>query len=95
MLPLMASLNDSIANIFLVGILVVVIGYILKRMHQPYLIGYIIIGVCLGKYGFDIFEDEAQIEFLGEIGIILLFFFIGMEISLPNFVKQWRVAILG
>lgn len=95
MLPLMASLNHSIANIFLVGILVVVIGYVLKRMHQPYLIGYIIIGVCLGKYGFDIFKDEAQIEFLGEIGIILLFFFIGMEISLPNFVKQWRVAILG
>ncbi len=91
----MASINDSIANIFLVGILVVVIGYILKRMHQPYLIGYIIIGVCLGKFGFDIFKDEAQIEFLGEIGIILLFFFIGMEISLPNFVKQWRVAILG
>jgi len=95
MLPLMASINDSIANIFLVGILVVLIGYILKRMHQPYLIGYIIIGVCLGKHGFDIFKDEAQIEFLGEIGIILLFFFIGMEISLPNFVKQWRVAILG
>ena len=91
----MTSINDSIANIFLVGILVVVIGYILKRMHQPYLIGYIIIGVCLGKFGFDIFKDEAQIEFLGEIGIILLFFFIGMEISLPNFVKQWRVAILG
>lgn len=95
MLPLMASINNSIANIFLVGILVVLIGYILKRIHQPYLIGYIIIGVCLGQYGFDVFKDEAQIEFLGEMGIILLFFFIGMEISLPNFVKRWRVAILG
>ena len=91
----MASLNDSIANIFLVGILAVVIGYILKRLHQPYLIGYIIIGVFLGQHGFDVFENEEQIQFLGEIGIILLFFFIGMEISLPAFVKQWRVAILG
>ena len=91
----MASINDSIASIFLVGILAVMIGYILKKMHQPYLIGYIIIGVCLGQHGFDIFKNESQIQFLGEIGIILLFFFIGMEISLPAFVKQWRVAILG
>ena len=95
MIPLMASINDSIASIFLVGILAVVIGYLLKRLHQPYLIGYIIIGVCLGQYGFDVFRNEAQIQFLGEIGVILLFFFIGMEISLPAFVKQWRVAILG
>lgn len=95
MMVLMASINDSIANIFLVGILAVVIGYVLKRLHQPYLIGYIIIGVCLGQHGFDIFKSEEQIQFLGEIGIILLFFFIGMEISLPAFVKQWRVAILG
>lgn len=94
-MTLMASINDSIANIFLVGILAVLIGYVLKKWHQPYLIGYIIIGVCLGPHGFDVFKDEGQIQFLGEIGIILLFFFIGMEISLPAFVKQWRVAILG
>lgn len=95
MISLMAAINDSIATIFLVGILAVVIGYFLKRLRQPYLIAYIIIGVCLGQHGFDVFQSEKQIEFLGEIGIILLFFFIGMEISLPNFVKQWRVAIMG
>lgn len=95
MYVLMASINDSIANIFLVGILAVLIGYVLKRLHQPYLIGYIFIGVCLGPYGFDVFKSQEQAEFLGEIGIILLFFFIGMEISLPAFIKQWRVAILG
>ena len=95
MMVLMASINDSIANIFLVGILAVLIGYVLKRLRQPYLIGYILIGVCLGQHGFNVFKSEEQIQFLGEIGIILLFFFIGMEISLPAFVKQWRVAILG
>lgn len=95
MMVLMASINDSIANIFLVGILAVLIGYVLKRLRQPYLIGYILIGVCLGQHGFNVFKSEEQIQFLGEIGIILLFFFIGMEISLPAFAKQWRVAILG
>jgi len=60
MIPLMASINDSIASIFLVGILAVVIGYLLKRLHQPY------------QYGFDVFRNEAQIQFLGEIGVILV-----------------------
>lgn len=91
----MAAINESIANIFLVGILAVLIGFVLKKLKQPYLIGYIVIGVCLGSHGFDVFKSKEQAEFLGEIGIILLFFFIGMEISLPAFVKQWRVAILG
>jgi len=91
----LAAIHDSIANIFLVGIFVVLIGLFMKRLHQPYLIGYIIIGVCLGPFGLDMFQSKEQIEFLGEIGIILLFFFLGMEISLPSFVKQWRVAILG
>ena len=95
MITLMAAINESISSIFLVGILAVLIGFGLKKMHQPYLIGYILIGICLGSHGFDVFKNEEQIQFLGEIGIILLFFFIGMEISLPAFIKQWKVAILG
>ena len=58
MIVLMANINDSIANIFLVGILCVVIGYILKRLHQPYLVGYIIIGVFLGPFGLDVFRSD-------------------------------------
>ena len=92
---LMASLNNSIMLIFLVGILAVVIGLFLRRWKQPYLIGYIVIGICLGEHGFDIFADKEQAEFLGELGVILLFFFIGMEISLTDFMKHWKVAILG
>lgn len=95
MLQLMSSINSSISLIFIIGILVVLAGAALKKIRQPLLIGYIIIGVGLGEYGLDAFTSKSQIEFLGEIGIILLFFFIGMEISLPNFVKQWKVALIG
>jgi len=95
MLPLLAALTDSITTIFAVGILAVTLGLLLKRLHQPYLIGYIVIGILLGPFGMDTFKSQEQIVFLGEIGIILLFFFIGMEISLPVFIQRWRVAVLG
>lgn len=92
---LSANINASISIIAGVAILVVLLGLFLKKLKQPYLIAYIAIGVALGSHGLDVFESEQQIEFMGEIGIILLFFFIGMEISLPAFVRQWRVALLG
>jgi len=42
-----------------------------------------------------IITDVATTQHVGELGIILLLFFIGMEISLPDLVKQWRVAVIG
>lgn len=58
--------------------------FLLKRLHQPYLIAYIIAGVLLGPYGVKLFDQPEEIEAVGEAGILLLMFFIGMEINVPN-----------
>lgn len=58
--------------------------FLLKRLHQPYLIAYIIAGVLLGPYGVKLFDKPEEIEAVGEAGILLLMFFIGMEINVPN-----------
>jgi CPA2 family monovalent cation:H+ antiporter-2 len=36
-----------------------------------------------------------MIDVIGEFGLVLLLFFIGMEISLPDFIKKWRVPTMG
>lgn len=89
------SFDPTIGFISVVAILIMVVGFVLKRVKQPYIIGYILVGALLGKDGLSLIEDTETINHLGEIGIILLLFFIGMEISLPEFVKQWKVATLG
>ncbi|SHM10019.1 transporter, CPA2 family [Chryseobacterium contaminans] len=58
--------------------------FLLKKLNQPYLIAYIIAGVLLGPYALKIFNKPEEIEVIGEIGILLLMFFIGMEINIPN-----------
>lgn len=58
--------------------------FLLKRIHQPYLIAYIIAGILLGPYGVKLFDQPEEIEAVGEAGILLLMFFIGMEINVPN-----------
>jgi CPA2 family monovalent cation:H+ antiporter-2 len=40
-------------------------------------------------------EDPEIIEILGELGLILLLFFIGMEISLPDIFKMINTAFIG
>lgn len=92
---LFANFDPTIGFISILAILIMVVGLFLKKIKQPYIIGYILVGALLGKDGLGFIEDTSTINHLGEIGIILLLFFIGMEISLPEFIKQWKVAAIG
>jgi monovalent cation:H+ antiporter-2, CPA2 family len=81
----------------IVGVIAVVliIGMLLQYFRQPQLVGYIITGVLIGPTGLAIVNDIALIEHLGAIGVTLLLFFIGMEVSPRQLVSGWRIAIFG
>ncbi len=76
----LANSDPTIGFISILAILVMAVGLLLKKINQPYIIGYILIGALIGKHGLGFINDAATIDHLGEIGIILLLFFIGMEI---------------
>ncbi len=92
---LLAAVNPSLYGFVILGIIIIILGVILRYFKQPYIIAYIIAGVLLGDYGFQIITDKELITVMGDIGLILLLFFIGMEISLPDLLKNWKVAIIG
>lgn len=81
----------------LVGVLVSILslGLLLKFMRQPELIGYLIAGAIIGPYGFRWITDQSMAEHLGSLGVTLLLFFIGMEISVSRLIAGWRIAVLG
>nr|WP_297766183.1 cation:proton antiporter [uncultured Muriicola sp.] len=81
--------------ICIVGLAVVLSGFLLKKIKQPTLIAYILIGILIGQHGFDVIGDETNMRYIGELGIILLFFFIGMEIDLTSFIGNWKLAVFG
>ncbi|MGY3792045.1 cation:proton antiporter domain-containing protein [Aquimarina sp. 433] len=90
-----ASLDPIIILIAIFAILIIGISIILKKLNQTYIIGYILVGVVLGEHGMNLVQDKESIHLLGELGIILLLFFIGMEINLIDFIKQWKLAVIG
>ena len=43
---------------------------------------YLIAGALIGPHGFTLIGDQWNISQIGSIGVLLLLFFVGMEISL-------------
>jgi len=87
--------TDGLFEIALLAAGALILGLVLQRLRQPAIVGYIVAGVVLGPSGFDLFPDRAPIETLAELGVLLLLFVIGMELSLRAFRRVLRLAVLG
>ena len=87
--------DPILVNLVLLALAIIVIGFVLRLIKQPYVIAYIIAGVILGPSVTGIIQDETLITELGSFGLILLLFFIGMEISLPQLIANWKISVLG
>lgn len=92
---LLANFESFITGASIITLLIVLFGLVLRKLRQPYIIGYILIGIVLGDAGFGFIEDSEMLHYFGEVGIILLLFFVGMEISLPEFKSQWKISLIG
>ena len=76
---LLAAINPNLYGFVILGIIIVILGSILRYFKQPYIVAYILAGIFLGDFGFQIITDKELITAMGDIGLILLLFFIGME----------------
>ncbi|MEP0986605.1 cation:proton antiporter [Ekhidna sp.] len=92
---IISALASEINLLLIISLVVVFLGLILKRFNQPYIIAYILSSVILGPHGLSIVTDINVAQNLGDVGLIILMFFIGMEISLPDFLRRWKVAFFG
>jgi CPA2 family monovalent cation:H+ antiporter-2 len=70
-------------------------AYVLRMYNIPAAVAYIITGVVVGPSGLGLVYDRELLNHLGELGVIMLMFFIGMKVSLPRLLAKWRVAVLG
>jgi len=69
-------------------------GIVLRRLKQPPLIAYMLVGVLLGPSGVGLIEKSANITLLAEIGITLLLFIVGLELSLQAFKRVYKKTLV-
>lgn len=73
----------------------VVIVYVLQRLQLPSIIGFLLTGVIIGPYGLSLIHAVEQVEVLSEIGVILLLFVIGMELSIRQLASIKKTVFVG
>ncbi len=70
----------------IIGITVLIAG-IMQLLKQPLIIGYILAGVIVGPYFFDIISSIEAIDIFSHLGIALLLFIVGLSLS-PKVIKE-------
>jgi len=80
--------------LILLGFSVIVV-FILQRFHLPSILGFIITGIIIGPYGLSLIKAVHEVEIISEIGVILLLFVIGMELSLKQLVSMRKTVFIG
>lgn len=85
----------ELTGIAIVAVAATLCGIFMVRYKQPAIIGYILAGVILGPSGLGFVENREYISLLAELGVILLLYFIGMELSLRSFRVIWKLAIVA
>ncbi len=69
--------------------------YVLQRLKLPSILGFLVAGVLIGPYGFSLIKATEEVEILSEIGVILLLFVIGMEMSFKQLASIKKTVFIA
>ncbi len=83
----------------MVLVMSVLAALVLTKAKQSLLVGYFVVGVVIANSGLlwvvGADKDDPVIGMLGELGVILLMFTLGIEFSLGELRHLWRIAVFG
>jgi CPA2 family monovalent cation:H+ antiporter-2 len=70
-------------------------GFVANRFRLPPLVGYLVAGVFMGRFGQGVVGDSELTGQLAEIGVMLLMFGVGLHFSVGDLMAVRRIAIPG
>jgi len=88
-------LDPAMVSIVGAIFLVLALGMIMRFLKQPHVVVYLIAGVLIGPEVTGLFPDKEMLGRVGAIGVVLLLFFIGMEISPRRLAANWKISVIG
>ncbi len=81
----------------IVGVILAILlaALLMHTLRQPHVIAYLLAGILLGPSIFGLVTDQVTLDRLGQFGVIMLMFFIGMEVSPKKLFGSWKIALIG
>ena len=85
-----------VADLALILLAAVCGGFLAQRLRQPLIVGYIVAGIVVGPFtAGPTVGNVHDIEQLAELGVVLLLFSLGLEVSFRELAPVRTVALAG
>lgn len=83
--------------IFFVVLLIILFApIIMGKLRIPHIIGMVLAGVLIGKYGLNILERDSSFELFGKVGLYYIMFLAALEMDMEGMKKnKSRLLIYG
>lgn len=89
-------ITDPTLIFFVVMLIILLAPIIMGKLRIPHIIGMVLAGVLIGKYGLNILERDDSFELFGKVGIYYIMFLAGLEMDTEDLKKNAkRVSIFG
>ena len=89
-------ITDPTLIFFVVLLMILLSPIIMGRLRIPHIIGMVLAGVIVGKYGLKILERDASFELFGRVGLYYIMFLAGLEMDMEGLKKnRTRVIVFG
>ncbi len=81
---------------FTVLMIILVAPIIMGKLRIPHIIGMVLAGMLVGKYGFNVLERDSSFELFGRVGLLYIMFLAGLEMDMEGLRKNLRsVGLFG
>ncbi len=86
---------ELFAELSILIVIAAVVAVIMRLLRQPLIIGHILTGLIVGPIAFNLVQSAETLALLGEIGIAILLFTVGLHLNPQIIQKFGRVSLIA
>ena len=83
-------ITDPTFIFFVVLIIILFAPIVMSKLRIPHIIGMVLAGIAIGKYGFNILVRDNSFELFGRVGLYYIMFLAGLEMDMEGVKKHSR-----
>ena len=89
-------ITDPTLIFFVVLLIILFAPIIMGKLRIPHIIGMVLAGVIVGKYGLNLLQRDESFELFGKVGLYYIMFLAALEMDIENVKKnKTRFLIFG
>ena len=89
-------ITDPTWTFFVVLMIILFAPIVMGKLRIPHIVGMVLAGVLVGKYGLNLLERDASFELFGKVGLYYILFLAALEMDVEGMKKNIsRFLIFG